>query len=212
MRVTLYLAALTLIACSDDDADPGDTVVHETGDTVEDTGASSDASDDLDDTNDDGADTPSAPTIWQLQGIATGEDVALDTRVECSLQLLVFDIVEGADGWSGFASGEAIRTVYPDTRRFEFAALLGGPGTLVETDPDEAELRLVGDLPDDASPFWLALEVIHAVRDPSGSWLGEFTCAPLDVDFGGYVDDALTVTGSFTLQRVDDPTEEITVR
>lgn len=214
MRMPLWIAALTLIACTTDDADPSDTIADETDGTVGDTGTTVDTTDieTVEDAGADVADAPTATTTWQLQGTATGEDEALDTRVECTLQLLVFDVIEGADGWSGFASGEAIRTVYPDTRRFEFAALVAGPGTLVETHPGEAEVRLVGDQPDDAIPFWRALEVIHAVRDPSGSWFGEFACAPLGIDLGGYRDDAVTVTGSFTLERVDEPIEEITVR
>ncbi len=62
----------------------------------------------------------------------------------------------------------------------EFQALLGGiePATLTAGDDGAVVVRLVGDQPEDAMPFWLALEAIEGQAD-GATYAGDWTCAPI---------------------------------
>jgi hypothetical protein len=141
-----------------------------------------------------------AASVLVLSGTASGADPEADRRAECSFGALIDQIVpDGDGGFSAFASGEVFRNIYPDTRRYEFSALIAGEATLARGAGDTFELRFVGDQPEDAIPFWLALEVLTATPEGTGGWQGSWRCAPMDIDFGGFFDDGPTVDGTWTL-------------
>jgi hypothetical protein len=117
-----------------------------------------------------------APTMLSAAGGAEGVSGA--ASVTCSFQLDVIDLVETADGWTGTASGEVFRRPESDTGQFEFSALVGGPATITRAGTT-VTAQLVGDQPDDAAPFWLALETLTASETGELAWSGTWTCAPV---------------------------------
>jgi hypothetical protein len=118
------------------------------------------------------------PTALRVDATATANGAG-QRRVDCTVFLDIIDI-EAADGsWTAFGSGEVIRTSLDgEDLLFEFSALVGGAVSLTRTD-DDVQLRLVGDQPDDAAPFWLELEVVSGTAD--GAWTAEggWTCSPI---------------------------------
>ncbi len=106
------------------------------------------------------ADAAVMPSALRVTGTAEGTDGG--DRVECVFTLDFIDLVDDkAGGMSGLALGEVFRRSFDgDAPRFEFQALVGGPATLSPGDAGAVELRLVGDQPADAIPFWLAMEVM----------------------------------------------------
>ena len=203
MRLAMLAPMIGLAACGDDEGKA------DTRDAVSETGDDSDSQDDSANTGDTTGDTGAAST-YVLQGTAEGEDTAADRRAECHFGALVDQLVpDGDGGFSAFASGEVFRNVFPDTRRFEFSALVAGPTTLTAIGADTFALRFVGDQPDDALRFWLALEVIEGSPDGEGGWAGTWSCAPIDIDFGGFFDDGPTVEGTWTLVPQDGAIEPL---
>lgn len=188
MRGRVFVVvSLAIAACSDDDVDGRADVEAVAGDTTADVA--------VDITDADAA----LPEHMLLSGTGEGADPDADRRVECHFEVGLQDFVpDGAGGWSAFASGEVFRTMFPDTRRFEFSAFIGGAATLTAVNGGGFELRFVGVQPEDAKPFWLALEAVPGAVTDDG-WAGSFSCAPMDVDFGGYLDDGPTVVGAWSI-------------
>ena len=54
--------------------------------------------------------------------------------------------------------------------------MVGGAATL-SADGGTVELRLVGDQPDDAVPFWLALEALDGSETEPFEYAGDWLCA-----------------------------------
>lgn len=125
-------------------------------------------------------------------------------RVECHFYAEVFDLVEdAAGGWSAIAAGEVFRAVYSGERKFEFAAVFGGPATLTVTAGDRVELRAVGDQTG-AKPFWRELEVLEGETTAEHTYGGSWTCASLELDDPGFPDHGGVATGSWELEPVDE--------
>jgi len=208
----LLLAGLVLGACADDGDTRSDTGGSDTGgaDAASDTLAADTHDDTADDVGAEVADVSGPPSgTWRLRGLAQGEVASFDTRVECTFDVTFMDFADdGAGGWTAFASGEVFRNVFPGSERYEFSAFVGGEATLELTAPDAGVLRFVGDQPDDAAPFWRAIEALPVTRSASG-WQAGFSCAPIGVDFGGYTDDKVSVGGTLTLEP--EPSEAIIV-
>ena len=122
------------------------------------------------------------PSALRVTGTADATDGG--DRVECIFTLDLIDLVDDkAGGMSGLALGEVFRRTFDgDTPRFEFQALVGGPATLSPGDGGAVELRLVGDQPPDAIPFWLAMEVMAGSEIAPFQYAGPWVCAPVFVD------------------------------
>ncbi len=132
------------------------------------------------------AETP-VPSTLRATGAASGASGDGDT-VDCELYADILDVsvVDGVG--TGMCGGEVIRRVVRDDLPLEFSALIAGPVTWT-IDGDAVAVRLVGDQPDDAQPFWLALEEIEGTAVGAGEYEGTWTCAPilddLDVEAAG---------------------------
>jgi hypothetical protein len=142
------------------------------------------------------ADAAVMPSALRVTGTADGAGGG--DRVECLFTLDLIDLVDdGAGGMSGIALGEVFRRTFDgDAPRFEFQALVGGPATLSPGDGDAVELRLVGDQPAEAVPFWLALEVMAGSEIGAFMYAGPWTCAPVLVD--DPMDSAIEAVGTWS--------------
>jgi hypothetical protein len=167
-RPYLILCIATgLAGCGDDDATPDGGAGGNSDAAVADAAA---------------ADAAVMPSALRVTGTAEGAEGG--DRVECIFTLDFIDLVDdGAGGMSGVAVGEVFRRTFDgDAPRFEFQALVGGPATLSPGDGDAVELRLVGDQPAEAVPFWLALEVMAGSEIAPFQYAGPWTCAPVLLD------------------------------
>lgn len=129
-----------------------------------------------------GGDPPdAAPAGPVLHAVANAEATgAGDERVVCTVWVDISDLETDGDGWTGVAAGEVFRQSFDgDAPLFEFQALLGGEVSLTSTGGDAVEVRLVGDQPDDAKPFWLELEVLAGTASGELTYDGSWTCAPI---------------------------------
>jgi len=152
--------------------------------------------------DDDGGAADAGATLPPLAfaGEAAGGDDA-GQRAECRFFGDLVDVVAVEGGVSGTAIGEVFRTVHAGDARYEFQALIAGPATILGV-TDGVEARLTGDQPDDAKPFWLALEALPGART-DGGYAGTWDCAPLDLNEPGFVDETLTIEGTWTAAPPD---------
>lgn len=142
------------------------------------------------------ADAAVMPSALRVTGVAEGNSG--DDRVQCIFTLDLVDIVaDQAGGMSGLALGEVFRRTFDgDAPRFEFQALVGGPGTLAPGDGVAVEARLVGDQPTDAAPFWLAMEVLAGSEIGPFQYAGRWVCAELLV--GDPMDSPIEADGTWS--------------
>lgn len=143
-----------------------------------------------------GSPDAASPAALRVTGSAEGMAPAGTDRVECSFALDFIDLADdGAGGFSGVATGEVFRRTFDGAAlRFEFSALVGGPATL-SADRRIVELRLVGDQPPEAVPFWLALEVIGGAETAPFEYEGEWVCATVLV--GDPMDSPIEAAGTW---------------
>ena len=141
---------------------------------------------------------PDAPPALTLRATGTASGTSGNDAVDCSFAIDLIDLVETADGWSGVATGEVFRRPMPDGGMFEFSALVGGPATITRTGAT-IEARLVGDQPDDAAAFWLALEVLTATETGELTFEGTWTCSPILLGDPGFTDVDIDAAGTWTL-------------
>jgi len=127
-----------------------------------------------------GADATAPPSALRVTGSAEGAARGGGDRVECTIGLDFIDLAgDGAGGFSGVAVGEVFRRTFDgDAPRFEFSAFVGGPATLT-AGGGGVELRLVGEQPPEAAPFWLAIEVMAGVETAPFAYAGDWSCAPI---------------------------------
>jgi hypothetical protein len=136
------------------------------------------------------------PERLVLAGLASG--TMGDDVVNCDLEGELTDITIEGDDLSGTFVGEFLRRVEVGEMAFAFEPFLGGPATVGRVPGEAAQLRLVGDQPDDAKAYWLAIEVLEAEEVAPYTFEGSWSCAPLEID-GNPPDFTTTVTGTFTL-------------
>jgi hypothetical protein len=152
-----------------------------------------------------GASTGDAGTGSAGEGVGAGaggagSELPEIDRIECSFYGDFFDIVdEGGGVFSGVVIGEVFRNLYAGTRRYEFAALIGGPATLTLVSNDRVELRAVGDQIG-AKPFWRELEVLAGEVTGPDTYEGAWTCASLELDEPGFPDVGYTAPGTWRLE------------
>jgi hypothetical protein len=129
------------------------------------------------------------------------------TRVECDFYGDLVDIEPNdGGGFSGTVVGEVFRQLLSEDELsgdpillFEFQALIGGPGQLTSDLEGNFELRIAGEQPADAKPFWQELEVLSGTESSPGHYGGSWTCASMmfDRDMGP------DVPGTWTLEPMD---------
>ena len=147
-----------------------------------------------------------APSVLELNGTAS---VALaDGRTaDCTIFLRI-EMEQGEEQgdayvYRGTAGGDAIRTILDeDGSGFSFWPHLHSGATLRAT-PDSLELMADGH--DTTSVrFYRGIMHFRGVRTGPGSAHGDWICAPLDLDSGGWLDTAVTATGTWTISEADD--------
>jgi hypothetical protein len=192
----LLLPLLLLAGCEDADRTRSDA---DSGTSNKDSGAAVDAAAEDMGVEDAGAELPS---MLRVSGEAM--EIAPDgERADCSFFADVGDLTFTADGgWTGtIFGGEVFRTITTSTagNLYELSALIGGPAS-AEREGERLKVRIAGDQPADANPFWLALEVltgtITAAHEAEGSWV----CAPLDLNEPGFVDRNVYAPGSWRVR------------
>jgi hypothetical protein len=123
---------------------------------------------------------------------------ALDQRIELSGE------TGRTDRWidyGGVMGGDAQRTTLDSTGAgFGFWADVHWPSAVVRLVlPDSIEL-LLGDTAATDSRFWRGIAWLAGSRGPGPVGSGTWTCAPFDIDQGGYVDTFGVATGTWTLE------------
>lgn len=147
-----------------------------------------------------GPEGPTIPTYFRLRGEAEGSENGVD--VSCSLDFIFdLDVATYEGGMlrsEGVHGGDAIRVIL-DEEGAGFAFNASSAGMVVATlDPDTGELRLAIPLNETAeNRFWKELALLPGTLDAEGNAAGTWTCAPLDIEQGGYVDTTVTVPGTW---------------
>jgi hypothetical protein len=183
-------------ACSRQEDSDTDAVDTQVGDT--DTDADSDTDSDTDTDTDTDSDT--VPASIRASGTAISQGFGVPPKTaSCSWWFTADELVPTADGWTGtITAGEVDRISHDVNAGSEFQALIAGEVTLTTTDAG-VQLRFVGDQPDTALPFWLALEVVQGTSDAAWTAAGTWSCAPTGLVDGYYTDDSPTVDGTWSL-------------
>lgn len=148
----------------------------------------------------DGAD--GVPTTFRMIGEAVGTDEAGRTGT-CRMDLL-FELEESERTprhvtYTGTHGGELQRAVLEeDGSGLGFLIDVFGEVEVELIFPDTLIIEIpVNDTPE--SRFYQRLSRLEGVIDRSGEGEGLWTCAPLDIDQGGYVDTMVTVEGDWVL-------------
>ena len=193
---TILPAFALMLACEDPDLDLGDaspvdaSAGKDAAELPEDTGVAADTGVVVADTGTIDSGSVAGPTQIRVEGEADGTALDGESAV-CSFWADVGALTFAADGrWSGTVlAGEVFRTITTSTaqNRFEFSAIIAGPATSSRTGDDVA-VRVVGDQPLDAKPFWLELEVLTGTTSDDYRASGAWTCAPLDLNEPGFRD------------------------
>lgn len=139
---------------------------------------------------------PMLPERLVLSGLASGT-VRMET-VTCDLEGELIDLALDGNDITGFFSGEFLRRVEVGMNAFQFEPLVAGPALVDRLTGNAADLYLVGDQPNNAKPYWLEIEVLHAEEVAPYEFEGGWSCAPLEID-GNPPDYTATVTGTFRL-------------
>jgi hypothetical protein len=147
------------------------------------------------------------PRNFRLTGTASGTD-AQGLTATCSLDL-VFELTSEVSrtsqrvDYEGVHGGGVERAVLArDGSGFSFTADVYGEV--------EANLILTGRvelvIPVNRTAegrFWQNLARFAGTVGPSGRGEGSWTCAPFDIDTGGYVDNSLVVEGTWSMEPQD---------
>jgi hypothetical protein len=108
--------------------------------------------------------------------------------------------------YKGTQGGPAVRSLLDEGGAgFVFSADTFGE---VEVDVNLLTGQTVISIPiNNTSPnrFWKEQARFDAVFDSNGNGTGNWTCAPLDIDQGGYVDTSITASGTFHITPFPPP-------
>jgi hypothetical protein len=128
-------------------------------------------------------------------------------RVECDFFGRLVDAQPNDEGgYSGNVEGEVFRQLLSEDEAgepvllFEFQALVGGPGHFTTDMHGNVELRIAGEQPPEALPFWLELEALSGAESSPDHYAGSWTCASLSMLLG---DIGPEVPGTWTLEPED---------
>lgn len=144
------------------------------------------------------------PRNFRLTGTASGAE-ASGLAATCSLDW-IFELTSEVShtperiDYEGVHGGGVERSVLArDGSGFVFAAdVFGEVRAHVDADGTVEISIPVNETAD--GRFWRNLARFTGTIASSGSGRGEWTCAPMDIDSGGYVDESLSVTGSWGLE------------
>jgi hypothetical protein len=149
----------------------------------------------------------SLPSSVHLRATATQRFPDGDS-VDCSFDLIVTLTSSQVPApntrvYAGTMGGSASRTVLAaDGSGLSFFADMAWPQAAARVfGPDSVEFVLSAPAPD--SRFWDAFKLVAGTKDPRGHWSGLWTCYPLDINSGGYLDTSLVAAGSW--EMVTDP-------
>jgi hypothetical protein len=151
-------------------------------------------------------DSPSLPPRFRVVGNAAGG--VGGRTAECQLNLVVElaherrrddQVVE----YSGTHGGDVSRTVLEsDGSGLSLWADVYNPETVARlTLPDSLELVLF-DTVGVQSRFWREIAFLAGARRGGDPGSGTWSCAPFDINEGGYVDTSLTVQGRWQIEPV----------
>lgn len=144
------------------------------------------------------------PAQFRLTGSARG--AAPDGRTaDCSLDL-IFEIRGETSRtrvrveYQGVHGGEAVRKVLrKNGSGFSFVADVYGE-VEIQLDTLTGALNIRVPINETADGrFWRNLSLFPGMIDAAGHGDGTWTCAPLDIDQGGYIDKSLTVHGAWEI-------------
>ena len=105
--------------------------------------------------------------------------------------------------YRGTAGGDATRTVLQqDGSGFSFWPHLHSEATIRAT-PDSIELMADGH-DTETVRFYQGIMHLAGVRTGPGSAHGDWSCAPLDLNSGGWLDTAIVAPGTWTIREADE--------
>ena len=151
------------------------------------------------------ANAPVLPPRLHLVGEASGEDASGRTA-SCQLDLMIElkgppRRVGTTFEYEGTHGGDVNRTVLaPDGSGLSFWADVYWPSTVVRLLPGNRVELVLGDtvrVKTESGRFWQEIALLRGMMQGTGSGAGAWTCAPFDIDQGGYVDTSLAVAGSW---------------
>ena len=152
------------------------------------------------------APTPAAVTLaprFRLEGTASGAG-AEGLSATCSFDLL-FEVSEtvGRTGdpllYGGTHGGEVVRRILAaDGSGLQFVADVFGEVEARAFAAGRVEIDLPGNRGAEGR-FWRNLASFQGTLGVDGRGRGAWTCAPLDIDSGGYVDTSVVVGGTWSL-------------
>jgi hypothetical protein len=147
----------------------------------------------------------SLPANFRLQAEASGTN-SEGTTVDCRLDF-IFELRnetfrdDNRVVYKGVHGGEAFRRILNEQGAgFAFSADAFGE---VEAHLDRRTGRatLISPVNETASnQFWRELARFDVTMNQNGTGQGTWTCAPLEIDQGGYVDTAISVDGTFQIE------------
>jgi hypothetical protein len=144
------------------------------------------------------------PRNFHLRGTASGTD-AEGLTATCSLDL-IFELnaevsrTANRVDYEGVHGGGVERAVLaPDGSGFAFAADVFGDVEAHLFVTGSVEIMIPVNLTAEGR-FWQNLARFAGTVDSSGRGRGAWICAPFDIDSGGYVDESLTVNGTWQME------------
>jgi hypothetical protein len=205
-----FASVVAFTACSDDGADPSDGGGGETGVGGDSTGgAPAGGAPGVGGNGEGGAEPegPALPTYFRM--LATAEGTEGGVNVGCSIdfifeldegQLVITDESAEAPGTHG---GDAARSLLDDEGAgFVFNASAAGEVIATLVFPDQLALSLPGN-ETATNAFWQELALFEGTLAADGTANGTWTCAPLEIEQDGYVDDTIYVEGTWEIELLE---------
>jgi hypothetical protein len=153
------------------------------------------------------AEIPELPASFRMTGTATATEGEI--TADCAMDLL-FELDPagepdgGAVARAGTHGGELIRNVLDDEGA-GFGFRVDVFGEVVVT--VERGGAMVVEIPINATGegrFYTSLVELPGVAEDDGTATGTWTCAPLDLDQGGYVDETVVAQGTWQVAALPD--------
>ena len=150
----------------------------------------------------------SLPSQFRMEAVASFTDPS-GTTVDCSLDF-VFELRSETfrDSsrviYAGVHGGETFRRIL-DEDGAGFAFFADAFGEIeAHLDTSTGATTLLAPVNETATnQFWRELARFHASMDQNGNGTGSWTCAPLEIDQNGYVDNTFTIEGTFQIHPIN---------
>lgn len=150
----------------------------------------------------------SVPTYFRMTATADGRTEE-DINVSCFLDF-IFELEAETERTEelveipGFHGGEARRSLLDDKGAgFVFSASAAGDVVATLRFPDELDLAIpINDTAENR--FWKEMRLFQGTLAEDGTASGAWTCAPLDIEQEGYVDNEVVLEGTWSIEPITE--------